>query len=182
MAFRNVIDAAEAQRSLSDWLSKQLPEANGVRVSGVSVSEASGMSCQTVLFDAEFETNGGQREVYLVARVAPDPAQTDLMLFPDYDLELEASIMRALGEHTEVPTPKVLFTESEGSVLGGPFLIMERASGQVPPDDPPYTRTGWVLALAPRVTSAISSCAPSRSSRRSMPPTQKSLVRRHRSP
>ena len=63
--------------------------------------------------------------------------------------------MRALHDRTDVPAPNVLFSEPEPSVLGGPFLVMERIDGRVPPDDPPYTISGWLLELAPDMTVVV---------------------------
>lgn len=149
MAFKNVIDPEVARRRLAEWLPTRVPEADGVHVGEVVIPASSGMSCETVLFDAEWHEQGEARRRRLVARVAPHPEDRSMLLFPSYDLELEATIMRAVSQHTEVPAPNVLFTEPDPSVLGGPFLVMERVDGRVPPDDPPYTVSGWVLELQP---------------------------------
>ena len=76
-------------------------------------------------------------------------------LFPGYDLEQEARIMRALSEGSDVPAPRVLFSETDGAVLGGPFLVMERIEGRVPSDDPPYSKEGWVVDLEPDQQAAM---------------------------
>src|SRR4051794_37821247 len=149
MAVKNNIDPVAAQESLVKWLTARMPDADDVRVTDVVIPTSSGLSCETVLFDAEWSEAGADRKQRLVARVAPHPGDTSLSLFPSYDLELEASIMRALADHTDVPAPNVLLTESDPSVLGGAFLVMERIDGRVPPDDPPYTVGGWVLELEP---------------------------------
>jgi aminoglycoside phosphotransferase (APT) family kinase protein len=148
MALKNKIDPGTARRSLAEWLSARVPDAGEVTVSDVRIPTSSGMSCETVLFNATWQEHGESRLRPLVARVAP-PGDTTMSLFPSYDLGLEASIMRALAQHTQVPAPNALFTESDPAVLGGPFLVMDRIDGQVPPDDPPYTMSGWVLELEP---------------------------------
>jgi len=129
VALANRIDPAAAGAALGRWL--------GETVTDISVPRASGLSCETVLFTA-----GDQR---FVARVAP-PDGTGL--FPAYWLEDEARIMRALADHRTVPAPRVVGVELDPAVLGGRFLVMERIDGRVPPDDPPYSVTGWVLDLS----------------------------------
>jgi aminoglycoside phosphotransferase (APT) family kinase protein len=81
----------------------------------------------------------------MVARVQPDGPG----VFPTCDLGKEAAVMRALAVGTPVATPTVLFHETDPSILGSPFLVMERVAGRVPADDPPFTAAGWVLELSP---------------------------------
>lgn len=145
MAFTNRIEPERAQTALTEWLSGALPDARDIVVSGVEVPATSGLSCETVLFEAGWSQNGTAHREALVARVAP-VGHTGL--FPSYDLEREALVMRALSEHTDVPAPRILFTETDESVLGGPFVVMGRIEGRVPSDDPPYTMQGWVLELS----------------------------------
>lgn len=47
-----------------------------------------------------------------------------------------------------LPVPVVRWVEENPAVLGAPFLVMERASGRAPADDPPFTMAGWVLDLS----------------------------------
>jgi aminoglycoside phosphotransferase (APT) family kinase protein len=146
MAFTNRIEPAKARDALSRWLGARLPGASDITVSAVEVPATSGLSCETVLFEAAWNENGAAHDEALVARVAP-VGHTGL--FPSYDLEREALVMGALSEHSDVPAPRILFTETDASVLGGPFVVMGRIEGRVPSDDPPYTLQGWVLDLSP---------------------------------
>lgn len=130
MALANRIDVDLAGPALERLL--------GEAILDISVPSASGLSCETVLFTA-----GNRR---FVARVAPAEGTG---LFPSYWLDDEARIMRALADHTPVPAPRVVGLETDPAVLGGPFLVMERIDGRVPPDDPPYSIGGWVLDLTP---------------------------------
>ncbi|HWJ82442.1 MAG TPA: phosphotransferase family protein [Nocardioides sp.] len=130
-------DPQEVRAALQDWLGRQVP---GALVTECDVPAASGMSNLTVLFTAT--TEDGAREY--VARVAPEgPA-----VFPDVDLSKEAAVLNALAA-TGLPTPRVHWVEEDPSVLGAPFVVMERAHGRVPADDPPFTAAGWVLDLSP---------------------------------
>jgi aminoglycoside phosphotransferase (APT) family kinase protein len=151
MALSNTIDADQATTTLTGWLGRRMPEARDIRVSGVTVPSASGLSTETVLFDAVWTEHGVTREQGMVARVQPEGSG----VFEHYDLSKEATVMRALADHTRVPAPRILFYEDDGSVLGSPFLVMERIAGRIPSDDPPFTATGWVLDLSPAQRSGM---------------------------
>jgi aminoglycoside phosphotransferase (APT) family kinase protein len=148
MALRNKLDPVSAGPALAGWLTANVRGAEDVRVTAFDVPKSSGLSCETALINAEWSIDGVVDRHRLVARVASDPSDVSMKLFPDYDLELEAQVMRAVSAHTNVPAPHVSFVEPNASVLGGPFLIMERIDGRVPADDPPYTKGGWVLNLS----------------------------------
>jgi aminoglycoside phosphotransferase (APT) family kinase protein len=145
MALSNKIDTSAAAERLAGWLGARLPDAADVRVSDVTVPAASGLSTETVLFRAEWTRAGTAHSQGLVARVQPDAPG----VFRHYDLAKEATVMRALSAHTGVPAPSVLFLEEDPTILGAPFLVMERVDGRIAPDDPPFTAAGWVLELAP---------------------------------
>lgn len=136
-------DPQEIKGELQDWLRTRMPQASDVSIDKLEVPSASGLSNLTILFDASWTQDGQSRSEQLVARVAPEgPA-----VFMQYDLGKEFKVMQALAEHTAVPVPAVRWVEEDASVLGAPFLVMDRASGQVPSDDPPFTAGGWVLDL-----------------------------------
>jgi aminoglycoside phosphotransferase (APT) family kinase protein len=145
MALSNQTDPQVAERQLTAFLANRLPGAQDVQVSNVEIPSASGLSTETILFDASWRQDGQAHAQRLVARVQPSgPA-----VFPSYDLETEFRVIKALGDHTGVPVPKVLWHTDDESVLGAPFIVMERLDGRVPSDDPPFTATGWVLELSP---------------------------------
>ena len=53
--------------------------------------------------------------------------------------------MKLVETYTQIPVPKVLWTEESTDILGVPFFVMERVQGLVPPDIPPYVFGGWLL-------------------------------------
>lgn len=132
----------ELSGDLQRWLASRLPEATDLSIDNLDIPSASGMSNTTVLFTASWRHNGTPETMELVARIAPDgPA-----IFKDPDLAKEAAVMKAMAS-TGQPVPAVRWVEEDPSALGSPFLIMERATGMVPADDPPFTATGWVQDL-----------------------------------
>lgn len=141
MALANM-DPQEIRGELTTWLASRLPTASEVTIDELDVPAASGMSNLTVLFTASWTEAGTRTSNQYVARVAPEgPA-----VFPSYDLDKEAKVMNALAG-AGLPVPTVHWTETDPAVLGSPFMVMERAFGRVPADDPPFTATGWVLEL-----------------------------------
>src|SRR6266478_980252 len=145
MALSNKTDPEVAERNLTAWLAAKLEGAKDVRVSGVNVPSSSGLSYETILFDASWRVpSGSEQRERLVARVQP----TGSTVFPERTLKSEYRVMKALGERTAVPVPRVLWIDDDASVLGAPFAVMGRVDGRVPADDPPFTATGWVPELS----------------------------------
>lgn len=153
-------DPQELEDALLTWLQAQLPGATDVRIDKLTVPQASGLSNLTILFDAAWTQDGEARAEALVARVAPDgPA-----VFMTYDLGKEFRVMRALADRTPVPVPPTRWVEEDPSHLGAPFLVMDRATGEIPADDP---RSSTSTTSA----GARSSGTPSRSSPTCTPST-----------
>ncbi|WP_194860304.1 phosphotransferase family protein [Dietzia sp. SYD-A1] len=145
-------DLDEFRERLTLWLAgrDEVDSDAGVEVSAVSRPESSGMSNISVLFDAAW-TPGGSSErqsVELVARMCP---QDDAFpVFPVYDLQKQFDVMRVVRENTDLPVPRVRWLEQDPAVLGTPFLVMDRASGRAPVDNPPYVFDGWLLEMDPQ--------------------------------
>jgi aminoglycoside phosphotransferase (APT) family kinase protein len=128
---------------LEAWLANVL--AGEPKVGGLEGTSATGMSSETILFDATWDDGTTKA---LVARIAPDP--TDCPVFPSYDMDKQAATIALVGELTDVPVPKVLGSESDRSILGSPFFVMERIDGIVPPDVMPYTfGDNWLYDATP---------------------------------
>lgn len=145
MALLNKLDADTARARLEEWLAGRLPGAKDIAVGQVTIPQSAGMSMTTVLFDASWKEEGQRRELDLVARVAPAVPG----IFKDPDLGREFRLMNALGDQTDIRVPTPRWLEEDRSVLGSSFLVVDRAYGEVPPDDPPYAVEGWVLELEP---------------------------------
>ncbi|OHV05461.1 phosphotransferase family protein [Mycobacterium talmoniae] len=144
MALKNTFDLAEARRRLSDWLPGVLSVDGPVDVTDLVIPEASGMSSQTVLFEAVVDDGDARAKRGFVVRVPPEGEG----VFPDYDMAREARVMSVLATATDVPVPNVVAHETTGDVLGTEFLLVDRVHGEVPADDPPFTTAGFVVELS----------------------------------
>ncbi|BCP02764.1 putative phosphotransferase [Mycobacterium paraintracellulare] len=143
MALKNKLDADVVGEHLAAWLPTVLEASGPVKVSNVIIPSASGMSSETVLFEASWRQHGELVREGLVLRIPPQ----DGGLFETYDLGRELRVMSLLSAHTDAPIPRVLAHETTGDVLGSPFALLERAYGEVPGDDPPFVTAGWVVDL-----------------------------------
>jgi aminoglycoside phosphotransferase (APT) family kinase protein len=126
----------QVRRRLESWLALRLPAGSAPMVTEVHPTEATGVSTETLLFEARWTEGGRARSEHLVARVAPD--RVDVPVFPTYDMERQFQVMRLVGEHCSVPVPRVWWLELDARALGTPFFVMGRVEGQVPPDVMPY--------------------------------------------
>jgi aminoglycoside phosphotransferase (APT) family kinase protein len=135
MALLNTIDVEDVTRKLRDWPGPRLSEAaDTLTVTNVAIPHAAGFSMTTVLFDAKWVDDESQeRELHLVCRVAPATPG----LLEHADLAKEFSLLRTLNESTDIKVPTVRWLEEDGSVLGAPFVVMDRVFGEIPSDDPP---------------------------------------------
>ncbi len=156
MAIPQHRDPAKTRRILTDWLATKLEGASNIDIEVAGANEVSGFSSDTIIFDAVFDRNGTAHRGGYVVRAAPVGAA----VFEDYEIGLQFKVIKAVGEHSDVPVPTVLWLEEDASVLGAPFMVMERLSGRVPSDNPPYTLPKEFLPadmdLDPWVASATS--------------------------
>lgn len=137
-------DLVSLPARLEGWLATRVASDAAPRVTDLSAPSATGMSTDTVLFEAEWEQGGERRSERLVARIPPDPA--DLPVFPVYDMPKQFKVMALVRELSDVPVPEPVWLEDDPGVLGQPFLVMRRVDGLVPPDNPLYPFGGnWLF-------------------------------------
>jgi len=137
-------DPDEMAARLGSWLVDTLAPGSAPRITEAGSPEGNGMSSETLLFTAQWDEGGEHTEHRLVARI--EPPATAHPVFTTYDLEMQFRVMRLVGEHTSVPVPETLWYEPDPTVLGGPFFVMARVDGDVPPDVMPYTfGDNWVF-------------------------------------
>lgn len=138
-------DVEQSRKALAGWLGDKV----GAEVSlgDFGGPGATGFSNETIIVDA---TYGGRTET-LVVRVAP----TGYTLFPDAAFEEQYTILTTLKQQTSIPVPTVKWYETDPSVLGAPFFVMEFVDGVIPPDNPPYTLDGWLKEATPEVQEKV---------------------------
>ena len=156
-------DLEATRKSLTAWLKPRL-EADELTLSELRGPSETGFSSDTLLFDASVRGGSGERVEPLVARIEP----RGFNVFPSYDVSLQFRVMDALAP-TPVPVPRMRWLETDESVLGASFYVMDRLAGRVPSDNPPYHVGGWIHdELAPRIGrssggAGSTPCAPSTS-------------------
>lgn len=143
----NERDLDELADRLSQWLGVQTGASTAPRISEVSKPASGGMSSTTILFDAEWTVGGVTERGSFVARMAPEDGA--FPVFPVYDLPLQYAVMSGVAARSKVAVPPLRWLETDESVLGTPFLVMERVDGQAPSDNPPYVFFGWVFDATP---------------------------------
>jgi len=141
---RSSRDLEEVRQGLERALAGRVPQGTEHSVDSIGGTSATGMSSETLLFDASWQEGGQRRQERLVARVAP--IGDDVPVFPTYDLPGQFLTSKTVGSLTDVPVPPPWWCEPDGSVIGSPFFVMGRVEGEVPPDIPPYSfGEGWLF-------------------------------------
>jgi aminoglycoside phosphotransferase (APT) family kinase protein len=140
------LEPDEVKSALEPWIAKQLPDARDVRILDVVIPQSTGFSNETFLVDAAWADDDGDHDVELVLR----SQSSSNVLFPEADLVThQFRTMQLLGEHSDVPVARMRWAESDPSVLGRAFFVMDRLHGQVAGDSPPYTVAGFVMEMDP---------------------------------
>lgn len=143
MSLPRLRDPDRTAQQLRAWLVTKLLGVSDLVVSDVIVPRPHAIAAETLTFRADWSRSGVPGGAQYVVKVAPAGAG----VFPRYDLATEQWVMQALSVHSAAPVPAAPWVETDGTVLGAPFLVMERLPGRVACDDPPYTARSWVLEL-----------------------------------
>jgi aminoglycoside phosphotransferase (APT) family kinase protein len=138
----SALDLDTARGQLTEWLKGKLPStATDLHVSELDRPGASGMSNETLFFSADWNENGVHVGRKMVVRLPPSGPS----LFPEYDLSIQYGLMDVLCSQSNVPVPRVFWNESDPSILGDAFFVMEHVDGHIPMDDPVFTQEGFVV-------------------------------------
>ncbi|MCU1595740.1 MAG: aminoglycoside phosphotransferase, partial [Frankiales bacterium] len=138
-------DVELSKKALATWLGGKVGAE--VVLGDFGGPGATGFSNETIIVDAHY--NGSTDR--LVVRVAP----TGYTLFPDAAFEEQYKILVTLAAKTSIPVPAVRWYETDTSVLGAPFFVMEFVDGLIPSDNPPYTLEGWLKDASPDVQEKV---------------------------
>lgn len=139
-------DQEQLRADLGRWLTRVHPGEAPV-VTDLATPPNTGMSSETVLFTVEVGPEGNRVAEEYVARI--EPQQSDLPVFPEYDLDLQYRAMALVAERSDVPVPDLHWYEPDPAVLGNPFFVMARMDGEAVSDNPPYVFGGWLVDADP---------------------------------
>ncbi|MCY4426083.1 MAG: phosphotransferase family protein [Halieaceae bacterium] len=127
-----------------NWLVDEAPHPlRGELLSFESPSAASGRSGDTyIICIAHSDKSRGQRQYVLRAELGSTGC-------PDANFDNMLTAHRILGKDDGLAVPGVVYNESTGDLLGGPFFIMEFCEGVAAPDSPPFSTAGWLFEATP---------------------------------
>ena len=117
--------AEDYLRRLTDWFRLQLPDAEAMSVQGLESIEF-GYSAEMLSMTIAYREQGADQSIDVVVRLRPPVPG----ILEPYDLPRQFAILRGL-EGTSVKTPRALWLEETGDVLGRAFYVMERLDGVV---------------------------------------------------
>lgn len=138
-------DADATRATVGAWLAEHIDA--GLVVDAITMPETTGFSHQTLLVDAR---DGRGNPAPMVVMLAPSGES----VFPEPDVAREHTVLQALAG-SGVPVARALGFEPDPGPLGAPFYVVERVDGAIPPDSPPYTMDGWLLASPPARQAAV---------------------------
>jgi aminoglycoside phosphotransferase (APT) family kinase protein len=145
---RSSRDLEAIRAGLQRALAAHVPYGACHTVGPLEATSATGMSSETLLFEATWIEQGAARTHSLVARVAPDAR--DVPVFPTYDLPGQFATIQTVGSLTQVPVPPPWWCEADTGFIGAPFFVMGRVEGRVPPDVLPYNfGDSWLFDASP---------------------------------
>ena len=136
-------DPAALGSMLQGWLRAKLKLSEPPVISGVRMPPSGGLSSTSLLFEAEWSSQGAPERGAYVARMAPE--QSAVPVFPRYDLPGQFRLIDEVSRRCDVPLPRLRWNQPDGHPLGTAFFVMDQVDGRVPLDNPPYVFGGWLL-------------------------------------
>ena len=133
-------DLDAVRSGLQAWLRSHAPGGGDLTITSIQLPSGAGVANETLLVSAQ--TPGGMARDYVVRVGASDH------LFLGMDVQTHYRMYEALSKEPHIPSPPVVGFESDRSLFGEPFFVMERVSGRVPADNPNFYETGWVTELS----------------------------------
>jgi aminoglycoside phosphotransferase (APT) family kinase protein len=130
-------------KQLEDWFEARLQRPVQLEIMEGSALR-NGFSGETIFLR---EKRGLQPEKSYILR--QESVGSEVSFPPGGDFLLEAQVQRALGRKSRVPVPPILGIESDDTVIGRKFYVMDVVPGEVPCDNPGYHSAGSVAALSP---------------------------------
>ena len=141
----HVRDLGILAASLADWLAERMPGASDIRIDNLAYPLGAGMSHETILFDAAWREGAADKAQGMVVRIKP----TENTVYPDDLFDSQYKLIELMQDFGAVRVARPLWFESDASLLGAPFFIMEKVAGRVAVSYPPYSRQGWLVDTPP---------------------------------
>jgi aminoglycoside phosphotransferase (APT) family kinase protein len=138
----NSRDPQKLGQALLPWLHLHIPDAEEITLPAPRRPEAGGSS-ETLFLEPLIREHGGVRREAWVLRIEATVHQ----IYQDPSVERQYRAMQALARSGHVPVPKVLWYESDRSVIGAPFFLMERVDGAIP--NALHNSTGFLTQISP---------------------------------
>jgi aminoglycoside phosphotransferase (APT) family kinase protein len=141
------MEEPDVLQCLADWLARRDPDRGRPELTALG-KPGSGYSAENLVIGARWDS--GPEEKLVLRRDASEPP-----IYPAQSADtttgvlLQHSVMNALRRGGRVPVADSLGLETDPEVLGAPFFVMRHVAGDVPGEDPPYTRSGFFVDAAP---------------------------------
>ena len=132
------------------YLQRKLPNAEALSLQNVQ-RIAVGWSHETWLFDLHYRDAGDSDAQPQVLGLCLRRDPGNALLRHLSDLQQQFHVLQCL-EHTDLPTPKPYWFESDNAVLDAPFLVMEKVRGVCPN---PWGRDGRAYYAAASVRGVL---------------------------
>jgi aminoglycoside phosphotransferase (APT) family kinase protein len=133
-----------ARRALTPWLAARLKSPDLTIAAWGSAG--AGNSADSFFATVTGHMQGAVREMRLVIR--RQNLGSDIFL--ESDLGLPTQVMAAVAAHPQgagIPVPRVIGLESDASLIGAPFMVMEQLPGRILPQSPNYNKEGWLADM-----------------------------------
>jgi aminoglycoside phosphotransferase (APT) family kinase protein len=141
------MEEPEVLQRLSDWLGRRHPEGGRPALTALG-KPGSGYSAENLVIGAVWD-DGSAEKLVLRRDTSEPPIYPAQSPHTTTGVLLQHSVMDALRRGGQVPVAESLGFESDTGVLGAPFFVMRHVAGDVPGEDPPYTRSGFLVEATP---------------------------------
>ena len=122
------------------WAAKRIGE-HQIKVSDISAPDTGGVANETLFISAHYVDNNNTKGINIefVLRL-----EGEEFLYPEADLALHYDMYDRIRSISDVPVPRIFAFETDISVLGTRFMLMQRVPGRPVPDRPNYNYGGWL--------------------------------------
>ena len=147
------MEEPDVLQRLSDWLARRDPDRGRPALTALG-KPGSGYSAENLVIGARWD-DGSEEKLVLRRDTSEPPIYPAQSAHTTTGVILQHSVMDALRRGGRVPVADSLGLESDPEVLGAPFFVMGHVAGDVPGEDPPYTRSGFFVEAAPAQRSQL---------------------------